>query len=354
MDRRRFMQTAVCFGATPSLSAMAFVREIACTDPEPNFPVPVLADTAGDVRIGVIAVGGAGGVIVTSLYGKLPYLSRSIAVDTHEQTLRWVSADQRILIKNGQVGPGCTRTARFLENDAKALIKKAAADLELAFIIVGMGETSGSEISLAVADVLKEQKITTIGVVINPLPFLDHEHHYLETAALGQLTRVIFRISSQFIPRSITQNIFNSPIFSQVTTAFEKIYRGIVLPISEFGLVNIDVADIQGIMTSEGNAAMGYGRAIGENAEKIAAQRAIAHPFLGEQRLRSASGILFSVEGPPADLAKLGSICRIMNTIRNAIGDVNHDQILFCGANRNEMLVDEFRVTILAGGVSVE
>jgi len=44
----------------------------------------------------------------------------------------------------------------------------------------------------------------------------------------------------------------------------------------------------------------------------------------------------------------------ILKTVRHAIGDIGHEQLIAFGATFNEKFADEYQVTILAGGVLAE
>ncbi|MBV5349651.1 hypothetical protein JZU71_00340, partial [bacterium] len=163
-----------------------------------------------------------------SLYGKLPYLSRSIAIDSNEQTLRGVLADQGILVGNGMARPGSTQSAEYLANNSKSLIARAVADLDLVFIIADMGDTAGTGISLTVAEVLKEKQITTIGVAITPVPYQNEKYWEIalsETSVLGQLTGAAFPIYYPSMLHSNSRKELLSPARNLVASSFMQIYR---------------------------------------------------------------------------------------------------------------------------------
>lgn len=240
-----------------------------------------------------------------------------------------------------------------LASDVQIQIAEAVAELDIAFIVAGMGGVAGTSIAPAVAKILRERPVITIGAAVTPFIFEGQRRQRIALAgthALCRIMNVVFPISNELLAQSAREGLLPSSSMAM----FQRLYRGAILPMTEPGLVNLDAESIRFITSQNEHAAMGYGSACGADADVTAARQAIAHPLLGERRLSSASSILFSVEGPPAALAKLGAVCRIIKTIRNTIGDVDHEQIIFCGAIRNETLVDEFRVTILAGGILAE
>src|SRR5579875_2574805 len=97
--------------------------------------------------------------------------------------------------------------------------------------------------------------------------------------------------------------------------------QGITDLITTPGLINVDFADVKGIMSGAGTALMGIGSARGEGRSLKAAEIAINSPLL-EASMEGAHGVLMSIAG--------GS-----------------DLGLFV---INDSLGDEVRVTVIAAG----
>ncbi|MFZ4534943.1 hypothetical protein [Propionivibrio sp.] len=364
MDRRKFLHTLSCLGATTALPAMALAgtaSSAALSMGTTQFVAPEnlleIADDPLAPRIGVVAIGGAGGSVLSSLLGKLPYLNCSIAIDVDPFALHGVAAVRKVLIGNGITRPDDARSAKLLAIDAKSEIAEAVVDLDIAFVVAGMGGAAGTGIAPVIAAILHEKKIISFGAAITPFDFEGRRRQQIALAgthALGRRVDAVFTIPNQVLAQASGMERSLSFPLDQATTTFERLYRGVTLPFSESGLVNIDTEGVRSILSKDRYSAIGYGNARGENAAETAALQAIAHPLLGERRLRSASGILVSIEGAPGALQRLGQVNKILNTVRNTIGDADHEQILCCGANRNTALADEFRVTILASGILAE
>jgi cell division GTPase FtsZ len=355
MDRRKFLEalsvlsTSSAFAGAPSpITLSNAATPLAGSETFENDNIDRTP------RIGVIAVGSAGGEMLTNLYGKLPHLSHSIAIDTNPGALHSVTADQKILVA-GQESDwlGNTPARMTLPSDVQIQLADAVADLDIAFLVAEMDGVAGTFVAPAVAEVLRERPVIAIGAAVTPFIFENQQRQRIALAgthALSRIMNVVFPIPNELL----AQSEHHEGLLSFSSTAmFERLYRSAVLPIAEPGLINFDAETIRLITSKNGYAAMGYGSACGADADVTAARQAIAHPLLGKRRLRSASGILFSVEGSPV-LTKLGAVCRIVKSIRNTIGEVDHEQIIFCGAIRNETLTNEFRVTILAGGILAE
>ena len=125
------------------------------------------------LKIGVIAVGGAGISMVSTLRTDLPHLARFIAIDINKEALNRATADIKILVGDGANRPRRTDLARFLAQPVKAQIVDAVAGLDVVFLVAGMGGVAGSALSLTLADLLHERPevLLSIGVPITPFAF---------------------------------------------------------------------------------------------------------------------------------------------------------------------------------------
>ena len=111
------------------------------------------------------------------------------------------------------------------------------------------------------------------------------------------------------------------------------------------GLINLDFADVQTIMTGMGMAVMGTGVAHGDNRAIEAAHQAISSPLLEESSIDGARGVLLNVTGGP-DMA-LHEIHEAAAIIRES---AHEEAYIIFGAVIDEKLEDELRVTVIATG----
>ncbi len=169
MDRRAFIQSLPCLGAGTALPTYAFAGGTRPTVSVEKVAQPAKSTPLSEPRIGVIAVGGAGGTILSELYGKLPYLSHLIAIDVDLGALQRVAATRKILIGDAAVRPRDARTVSLLANDARTQIADAVAGLDIAFIVAGMGGVAGTAISPIVAEMLRKNQAMTIAAAFTPV-----------------------------------------------------------------------------------------------------------------------------------------------------------------------------------------
>lgn len=355
MDRRTFIQSLPCLGATTALPALASAGGTLPTALSEAATIPTRSKSLSEPRIGVIAVGGAGGTILSELYGKLPYLSHSIAIDIDSAALKRVAANRKILIGDAMARPGDARATSKLANDARVQIANAMADFDIAFIVAGMGGIAGTAISPIVAEVLRENRVITIAAAFTPVNSEgSHRHHIAIDGmlALGDIANATFRISNDVLCWHACQR--ELPLWaSPATTTFERLYRGITEPIasSEY-LLGHDSKSLRECISNEGSAAIGYGSASGRNAGEAATRKAIYHPLLGEDQLSSASGVWVLIEGAP-EFLKLRQIGEIKDLIREflSVSTAVADVVYFYGSIQIKAMEDDFRVTILASGI---
>ncbi|MGZ4510404.1 MAG: cell division protein FtsZ, partial [Mycobacterium sp.] len=120
--------------------------------------------------------------------------------------------------------------------------------------------------------------------------------------------------------------------------------QGITDLITTPGLINVDFADVKGIMSGAGTALMGIGSARGEGRSLKAAEIAINSPLL-EASMEGARGVLMSIAGG-SDLGLFE-----INEAASLVQDAAHqDANIIFGTVIDDSLGDEVRVTVIAAG----
>jgi cell division protein FtsZ len=120
--------------------------------------------------------------------------------------------------------------------------------------------------------------------------------------------------------------------------------QGITDLITTPGLINVDFADVKGIMSGAGTALMGIGSARGDGRALKAAEIAINSPLL-EASMEGAQGVLMSIAGG-SDLGLFE-----INEAASLVQESAHAEanIIF-GTVIDDSLGDEVRVTVIAAG----
>ena len=109
------------------------------------------------------------------------------------------------------------------------------------------------------------------------------------------------------------------------------------------GMINLDFADVETVMSSMGKAMMGTGEAEGENRAMAATEMALNNPLIDEYSLQGAKGLLINITGGK-DLT-LFEVDQSVNKIR---AEVDPEAELIFGAIKDENMTGKIRVSIVA------
>ena len=313
-----------------------------------NFKAPDIRELKP--RILVLGVGGAGGNAINEMIESGVEGVEFVAVNTDAQDLKTSKANARI-----QIGLNITKG---LGAGAKHEIGQAAADESLndivdilkgsnmVFITAGMGGGTGTGASHVIARAAKELNILAVGVVT--LPFLYEAPSRMRRAQLGleELRKHVDTII--VIPN---QNLFK--IANEKTTYKESfqlsnsVLRHGVQSITDLmvkdGLVNLDFADVETVMSSMGKAMMGTGEAEGEGRAAKATDLALNNPLIDDYSLKGAKGLLINITGGE-DLT-LFEVDEITNKIR---AEVDPEAEIINGSIIEPTLEGKIRVSIVA------
>ena len=109
------------------------------------------------------------------------------------------------------------------------------------------------------------------------------------------------------------------------------------------GMVNLDFADVETVMSSMGKAMMGTGEAEGENRAMAATDMALNNPLIDEYSLKGAKGLIVNITGGE-DLT-LFEVEKSVSKIRN---EIDPEVELIFGAIQDENMNGKIRVSIVA------
>lgn len=359
MYRRQFLQTINAMGASIVLPASAFYEEgssvITSTTTQATFAPTKAVDTAPGgweiPKVGVVAVGGQGCAILTELAGRLPYLGRSVAIDTDAASLLRVKADRTVLVGDGSAQPLNSHAARRLAQVSTPEIADAIAGLDMVLLVTGMGGAAGSGIAPLVAQMLRGLDILTLAFATLPSSFESQQRQQNAQTGIGELgvhVNALLPITHGNIVRVAGEGASFTSVSSQAALAFEQLWRGILNPVCQPGWVNIDFEDLRHIsLSQEGDCAFGFGSASGVDGAALAALHAIDHPLLGQNRLQRASAILMSVRAS-RQVLKLGGSRAAMRNIRKQL---SQDPWIIYSVYHDDTLDSEIAVSVLASGI---
>lgn len=353
MNRRQFFLALAALGSGAAFPVLAAIdkslSEVAPLGIREAASATHQAFDAAHPRIGLFAVGGAGCGMLTSLQGKLPYLCRTVAIDTSPFALYRALADQYVLIGAHADKPSDPSAARFLAKAAKREIQVAVADLDIVFILGGMGGAAGTGISPIVADITREAGVLTVAAAVFPFSFEGGRRLQIAKSGVNALSRraeaTVVLPNELFASSAGADDLLNM-VLEQAPISFEHLYRCIAMVFSQQSLIGIDQEDFRAAMScGNGHALFGYGAADGSHAALDALDTAVKHVLLGPTPLSHAAGVFVAVEAKP-DSLKMASLSRILKTM----GEHAPNALCFYGAVPNTEMNHDFRVSILATG----
>ena len=301
-------------------------------------------------RILVLGVGGAGGNAINAMIEAGMEGVEFVAVNTDAQDLKMSKADAKI-----QIGMNLTKG---LGAGAKHDIGQAAADESLSeianclqganmiFIASGMGGGTGTGASHVIARAAREMNILTVGVTTLPFSYegpkrmrrakegLEELKKYLDTTIVVP-NQNLFKIANESTGFEESFNLSNDVLKHGVQSITDLMVRP--------GMINLDFADVETVMSLSGKAMMGTGEAEGENRAMAATELALNNPLIDEYSLQGAKGLLVNITGS-SDL-KLFEVDQAVNKIR---AEVDPEAELIFGAIKDENMNNKIRVSIVA------
>ena len=313
-----------------------------------NINVPELRELKP--RILVLGVGGAGGNAINGMITAGLQGVEFVAVNTDTQDLKMSKAEAKI-----QLGSNLTKG---LGAGGKIDLGQASADESLneiinfiqgsnmVFITAGMGGGTGTGASHVIARAAKELNILTVGVVTLPFSYEGPTRMQRALQGLNELKKHVD--TNIVIPN---QNLFK--VASEKTTfeeSFElsnRVLKHGVQSITDLmvrpGIINLDFADVETIMSGMGKAMMGTGEAEGDQRASEATDQALKNPLIDEYSLKGAKGLLINITGGK-DLT-LFEVDEAVNKVR---AEVDSEAELIIGAITDPTLEGKIRVSIVA------
>ena len=313
-----------------------------------NFKPPEIRELKP--RILVLGVGGAGGNAINEMIDSGVEGVEFIAVNTDAQDLKTSKSQTRI-----QIGINVTKG---LGAGAKHEIGQAAADESLndiidmlkganmVFITAGMGGGTGTGAAHVIARAAKELNILTVGVVT--LPFLYEAPSRMRRAQQGleELRKhvdTIIVIPNQNLFKIATEQTTYKESFQLSNSILRHGVQSVTDLMVKDGLVNLDFADVETVMSSMGKAMMGTGEAEGEDRAAKATDLALNNPLIDDYSLKGAKGLLINITG--GEDLKLFEVDEIVNKIR---AEVDSEAEIINGSIIEPSLEGKIRVSIVA------
>lgn len=310
-----------------------------------------MPELEGSALIRVVGVGGGGSNAINRMIAEGIVGVDFIAINTDRQAIMGSSAPQRLVIgERSTRGLGAGGNPEIGQRAAEESLEELHELLrgsDMVFVTAGMGGGTGTGAVPLVAKVAREEGALTIGVVTRPFSFEGTKRSKVaETGieALKEHSDTLIVIPNDRLLEAADKRVSLLDSFRLADDVLRQGIQGISELITVPGLINLDFADVQTIMSMGGAALMAVGHGKGDERARQAAEQALSSRLL-DVTIDGARGILFNVTGGP-DLS-LFEINQAASIIREtAHPDVN----LIFGAVIDQNMGDEVRITVIATG----
>jgi cell division protein FtsZ len=301
--------------------------------------------------IKVVGIGGGGVNAVNRMIEQGLKGVEFIAINTDAQALLMSDADVKLDVGRDStrgLGAGADpEVGRRAAEDAKDEIEELLRGADMVFVTAGEGGGTGTGGAPVVATIARKLGALTVGVVTRPFSFEGKRRGNqaeLGIAALRESCDTLIVIPNDRLLQMGDAQVSLMDAFRSADEVLLNGVQGITDLITTPGLINVDFADVKGVMSGAGTALMGIGAARGDGRALKAAEIAINSPLL-EASMEGAKGVLMSVAGG-SDLGLFE-----INEAASLVQDAAHPEanIIF-GTVIDDSLGDEVRVTVIAAG----
>ena len=301
--------------------------------------------------IKVVGIGGGGVNAVNRMIEQGLKGVEFIAINTDAQALLMSDADVKLDVGRDStrgLGAGADpEVGRKAAEDAKDEIEELLRGADMVFVTAGEGGGTGTGGAPVVASIARKLGALTVGVVTRPFSFEGKRRgNQAETGitSLRESCDTLIVIPNDRLLQMGDAAVSLMDAFRSADEVLLNGVQGITDLITTPGLINVDFADVKGVMSGAGTALMGIGSARGDGRALKAAEIAINSPLL-EASMEGAQGVLLSIAGG-SDLGLFE-----INEAASLVQEAAHaDANIIFGTVIDDSLGDEVRVTVIAAG----
>jgi len=301
--------------------------------------------------IKVVGIGGGGVNAVNRMIEQGLKGVEFIAINTDAQALLISDADVKLDIGREStrgLGAGANpEVGRKAAEDARDEIEDLLQGADMVFVTAGEGGGTGTGGAPVVAGIARKLGALTVGVVTRPFSFEGKRRGNQADegiTALRESCDTLIVIPNDRLLQLGDSQVSLMDAFRSADEVLLNGVQGITDLITTPGLINVDFADVKGVMSDAGSALMGIGASRGEDRARKAAEAAINSPLL-EASMEGARGVLISIAGG-SDLGLFE-----INDAASQVQEAAHeDANIIFGTVIDDNLGDEVRVTVIAAG----
>lgn len=306
--------------------------------------------------IKVIGVGGGGVNAVNHMCRQGIVGVDFIVCNTDSKSLSSSPVNTKLQLGEGLGAGGRPEVAKEYAEDAKDRIKDALAGARMLFITAGMGGGTGTGASPVIAEIAKEIETNdphmpeVLVVAIVTMPFRFEGKARMEQAQEG-LDLLRSKVDSIIIIDNnkvfMGERIKFSQCFAKADDVLLTAAKSVAEMITVNSYMNVDLRDVNSVMSKSGTAIMGSGIASGEKRAIEAVEEAMKSPLLNDIDITDSQKILLHItcsQEYEADSDEIEEITeKITTTCKNSPN-------LKMGIGIDDTLGENLRVILVATG----
>ena len=301
-------------------------------------------------RILVIGVGGAGNNAVNRMVEENIMGVEFIGINTDKQALQFCKAPTAM-----QIGEKLTKglgagakpaIGEKAAEESQEEISQALKGADMVFVTCGMGGGTGTGAAPVIAQIAKDMGILTVGVVTKPFRFEARQRMNNALKGIENLKNAVdtlIVIPNDRLLEIVDRRTTMPDALKKADEVLLQAVQGITDLINVPGLINLDFADVQTVMTDKGIAHIGIGKAKGDEKALEAVKQAVSSPLL-ETTIEGASHVIINISG---DISLIEAN-EAAGYVQELAGD---DANIIFGAMYDENAEDEVTITVIATGL---
>ena len=307
-------------------------------------------EAENSAKIVVIGVGGAGNNAVNRMVDENIAGVEFIGINTDKQALQFCKAPTAM-----QIGEKLTKglgagakpeVGQKAAEESSEEIAQAIKGADMVFVTCGMGGGTGTGAAPVIAKIAKDMGILTVGVVTKPFRFEAKARMSNALAGIENLKAsvdTLIVIPNDKLLEIVDRRTTMPDALKKADEVLQQAVQGITDLINVPGLINLDFADVQTVMTDKGIAHIGIGHAKGDDKAVEAVKQAVASPLL-ETTIEGATHVIINISG---DISLIEAN-EAASYVQELAGD---DANIIFGAMYDENAQDEATITVIATGL---
>jgi cell division protein FtsZ len=307
-------------------------------------------EAENSAKIIVVGVGGAGNNAVNRMIEENIAGVEFIGINTDKQALQFCKATTAM-----QIGEKLTKglgagarpeVGEKAAEESSDQLADAIKGADMVFVTCGMGGGTGTGAAPVIARIAKDMGILTVGVVTKPFRFEAKTRMNNALAGIERLKEnvdTLIVIPNDKLLEIVDRRTTMPDALKKADEVLQQAVQGITDLINVPGLINLDFADVQTVMTNKGIAHIGIGHAKGDDKAVEAVKQAVASPLL-ETTIEGATDVIINISG---DISLIEAN-EAATYVQELAGD---DANIIFGAMYDPNAQDETTITVIATGL---